>query len=406
MQQRTLFFWSAIFGNTLDHYDVAIYAFLAPIIAPVFFKQSDPTVALILTYSVGSFGLITRPLGAVLFGRMAIRHGSRKTLLVILLGMLATTLAMALIPGYASIGLVAAPILVTLVRTSQALFAAGEVSVASLFMLEQTDHKSLGRVSSYYAVTTMLGIGLASLMAAWVGSHPAHPWRYAFYASVLATAPVLGLRLAARDVPINLQQKTRSFKLILANKYQLLRIIIVSSFSYVTYTVPFVFMNVLMPLLSSISNVQMLSYTSLLSVLDVVLICLFGFLVDKFAYHRWMALMALLLASTIVPLFYYLPKASLLEVTLIRIWIVILGVAFAVPLNAWFFNLIKGSEKYLMTGLGYALGTELLGRNTTVVCLALFYYFHSSLAPAFYIMAVSVAASLALLLPPSRQEQC
>jgi len=398
MKKPNLVFLSGILANTIDHYDVAIYALLAPFLAPVFFKESDPAVALILTYSLTSLGIFTRPIGAFLFGRMAIDKGPKPTLIIILVGITLSTIAMGLIPGYASIGPYAA-VLLAILRMIQGLFAAGELSVACMFFLEQQNDKKLGRASSFYSCGAMLGIGIASIAATIVSntSNPEYYWRYAFFSSSLMAIPTLGLRFFIKTPQIPKQQKTSSLRVISTNRWKLLSVILVSSLSYVTYAVPFVFMNSFVPYILPITNAEMLEYNSLLTIFDVGLILIFGIFVDRFPHHKWMALFAGLVALTAIPLFYLLPEASLLGVNLIRAWIVILGVAYSAPLKAWFFKLIDSDEKYLITGLGYTIGSELLGRNTTVICWSLFYYFQSPLAPAFYIASIALCACVVLL---------
>ncbi len=43
---------SIIIGNGLDHFDTAIYGFIAPFLSKIFFPHNDPVVSLILAYSI------------------------------------------------------------------------------------------------------------------------------------------------------------------------------------------------------------------------------------------------------------------------------------------------------------------------------------------------------------------
>ena len=67
--------YSILIGNTVDHFDTALYAFLAPIFAQLFFPNSDPMISLILAYSILATTIITRPLGSYIFGLIALTHG-------------------------------------------------------------------------------------------------------------------------------------------------------------------------------------------------------------------------------------------------------------------------------------------------------------------------------------------
>lgn len=58
-------FWSVCLGNLFEHYDTALFGFLSPFLAPLFFPKHDPLTALILTYAIIPLGMVMRPLGAL-----------------------------------------------------------------------------------------------------------------------------------------------------------------------------------------------------------------------------------------------------------------------------------------------------------------------------------------------------
>ena len=59
--------------------------------------------------------------------------------------------------------------------------------------------------------------------------------------------------------------------------------------------------------------------------------------------------------------------------------------------------MIKGEEKYLVTGLGYSIGTDLIGRNLPVICFALWYGTNELWAPSLYIALISLVTFLVLI---------
>ncbi|MES2215343.1 MAG: MFS transporter [Pseudomonadota bacterium] len=400
---RKLILGSGLIGNALDNYDTALYVYLAPFIAPIFFEKSDPVVALILAYGLMSTNVITKPLGALLFGKMALAYGAKRTLLVTLTGVAVSTFCLGLLPGYAEIG-ICAPILLAIIRMIQGFFASGEASIMPLMIIEQAEPTKRSRASSYYLCSTMGGIMLASLAATWVSQtdNPGYYWRMPFFASILTAIAGLWLRSLFKDIPVEkIRAGISASRMIVTNKGKVLRVVLVSSFSYITYAIPFIFMNKFLPMISNITDTEMLAHNNMLLALDIMLLLVFGRVAEKFSYNKWMAVMSGLLAFTIVPVFYLLPISSIWEVTMLRLWIVVLGVAFVAPLKAWFYELFEGSERYLVMGFGYAIGTELLGRNSIAICWTLFYVSNNYLIPAFYIMLVSLLATAALLWPRS-----
>src|SRR3569832_2716773 len=69
-------------GNALEWYDITIYGYFAVYISKAFFPNDDQTTSLLLTF--GTFGLayLARPIGGIMLGAYADRHGRIASLLV------------------------------------------------------------------------------------------------------------------------------------------------------------------------------------------------------------------------------------------------------------------------------------------------------------------------------------
>src|ERR1700759_5556306 len=92
-------------GNALEWFDISVYAYFAVYVSKAFFPNNDPTISLLL--GLGTFGLtfLIRPIGGVVLGTYADRHGRRASLMVSIVMMTFGTLAMALMPTYETIGI-------------------------------------------------------------------------------------------------------------------------------------------------------------------------------------------------------------------------------------------------------------------------------------------------------------
>src|ERR1700742_4981834 len=88
-------------GNALEWYDIAIYGFFAVYISKAFFPNNDPTTSLLLTF--GTFGLsyLARPIGGIVLGAYADRHGRKASLMISIVMMTFGTLALAVMPTFA-----------------------------------------------------------------------------------------------------------------------------------------------------------------------------------------------------------------------------------------------------------------------------------------------------------------
>lgn len=152
---------AAIIGNTLEWFDVLVYAYFVEQTAANFFPAADGGVSLLLGY--GTFGLsfVARPLGAVVLGRIADRAGRRTALVYSSVLMLIGTLAIAVLPSYAAIG-IAAPILLLIARLVQGFSVGGEFGSAAAYLAEQsTDHRAF--FSSLQFASQGLGMFFAAL---------------------------------------------------------------------------------------------------------------------------------------------------------------------------------------------------------------------------------------------------
>lgn len=95
---------SSSIGATLEWFDIIVYASFAPVIARVFFPESDPGFALILTFATFVISYVIRPLGGLVLGSHSDRKGRRAALSLTLMLMMAGTLIMALAPSYDMVG--------------------------------------------------------------------------------------------------------------------------------------------------------------------------------------------------------------------------------------------------------------------------------------------------------------
>ncbi len=57
---------AAVIGNVLEWYDFAVYAFLATVLARIFFPSGDELSALLATFAVFGVGFVVRPLGGII----------------------------------------------------------------------------------------------------------------------------------------------------------------------------------------------------------------------------------------------------------------------------------------------------------------------------------------------------
>ncbi|MEU1168076.1 MFS transporter, partial [Streptomyces sp. NPDC005921] len=127
---------AAWIGSALEYYDFFIYGSAAALIFPkVFFDDSDPATATLLSLATFGVAYAARPVGALFLGHFGDRVGRKKIMVFTLLLMGLSTFLIGCLPTRAQVGGLA-PVLLVLCRVLQGISAAGEQASASSMTLE------------------------------------------------------------------------------------------------------------------------------------------------------------------------------------------------------------------------------------------------------------------------------
>lgn len=375
---------ATLVGNALDKYDTALFAFLAPVLAPLFFPKYDPVAALIMTYGMLSISWFTRPLGAFVFGRLVLKKGPQFCLGLSLIGLSMVTGAMGFLPTHAQIG-VGAPILMAVLKITQGFFAAGETTIASQFMVRRVRPERQSLLCGILSASTIAGELIASAIALWVLTHSYAQdlWRWPFFLSFLTGAVGLYLRLSITHVwekTATLAQNysvRQTWGVLWYHRRIFLALALLGGAGYLTYAFPFVFMNTFVPLVSDVTLTQMMSMNNWFLGFDMIMLPMVGILLGRFAPGPAMLGLLLLLLLGIGPCVLALPGADIGTLWAVRLFIVMIGVSITTLKPRFIYQQLPGPEGFLVSGMAYALGSELLGRSSPALCLFLWYYTQS-----------------------------
>ncbi len=203
-EERKVIFASSL-GTVFEWYDFYLYGSLASIIAKQFFI-GDPTTTFIFALLAFAAGFIVRPFGALVFGRLGDMIGRKYTFLVTILLMGASTFIVGLLPGYASIG-IAAPIILVTLRILQGLALGGEYGGAATYVAEHAPEGKRGFFTSWIQTTATMGLFLSLLVILGVrtalgeAEFEAWGWRVPFLVSVLLLGVSVWIRLSMNESP-------------------------------------------------------------------------------------------------------------------------------------------------------------------------------------------------------------
>jgi MFS family permease len=197
---------TSLAAASIEWYDFFIYGTAAALVFPkLFFAASlPPAVAQLAAFSTFAVGFIARPVGGVLFGHFGDLVGRKRALVTALLLMGLATMAIGLLPSYATAG-VAAPILLILLRFAQGMAVGGQWGGAVLIAIENAPAHQRGFYGSFAQMGVPAGVVLANLVFLIIGavvapaSFLAWAWRIPFLLSIVLVGLALYVQLRLED---------------------------------------------------------------------------------------------------------------------------------------------------------------------------------------------------------------
>ncbi|MFK0377964.1 MFS transporter [Pandoraea sp. NPDC090278] len=150
-------------GNGLEFFDFAIYTYFATILGKLFFPSASPFAQLLLSLATFGVGFVVRPIGGIVIGTYADRHGRKAAMTLTLWLMAAGSVVFVVAPTYAQIG-IAAPILLIFGRLVQGFAVGGEVGASTSMLLEYSNPNNRGLFASWQAFSQALSTLLGSLV--------------------------------------------------------------------------------------------------------------------------------------------------------------------------------------------------------------------------------------------------
>lgn len=400
---------AASVGNALEFYDIVVYGLFATPIAHAFFPNDNATVSLLLTW--GAFGVtfLARPLGAVLLGAYADRAGRKAALTLGILLMTLGTFLLAVMPRYATLGLLA-PLGVLAARLIQGFAVGGEFGSATAMMMEHAPRRA-GFFASFQfssqALAGILGAGVAMLIT---GTLPAAAldawgWRLPFVFGLLIGPVGLYIRRHVDETPAFLAAPapaTPIRTLFAGHKTGILLTAgLIAMATGVTY------LDLLLPTYAvrQLGLPPTISLTSVLtkSTLSLFLIPLVGHWSDRIGRTRLAPFAAVAMLLLVYPGFLYLVGHPAIG-TLLGLVVVstLLQVGYNAALPALMGELFPVQTRSGGMSVGYSLGVMTFGGFAPTIITWLIPHLGSIRAPSFYVIFCALVSLAALAAVPGR----
>ncbi|BDB63443.1 MFS transporter [Rhodococcus sp. RDE2] len=198
---------SGLLGTVLEYYDFLLYSTMAALVfGDLFFPSANSAASTIAAFGTLAAGYAARPLGGVIFGHFGDKLGRKSMLIVTMVIMGGASFLIGLLPTYASIG-VLAPILLVTLRVVQGVAIGGEWGGAALMVIEHAESDRRGRWAGIMQLGSPLGFLFSTVVVMAVSLLPdeslyAWGWRIPFLISGLLVVIGLYIRLSVVESPV------------------------------------------------------------------------------------------------------------------------------------------------------------------------------------------------------------
>jgi len=182
--------WGSSLGTVFEWYDFFVYGTLAATLGPLFFSKAlGETGAFLASLATYGAGLVLRPFGSLLFGRLGDVVGRKHTFLITILLMGISTAGVGFLPTYETAG-VTATVMLVLLRCLQGLALGGEYGGAATYVAEHAADGRRGEATGWIQICATGGFFLSlivvlSTQALTGPDFKVWGWRIPFIISVL-----------------------------------------------------------------------------------------------------------------------------------------------------------------------------------------------------------------------------
>ena len=390
-------------GNVLEWYDFAIYGYFATAIGRQFFPHEDPVAQLLSAFGVFALGYLMRPVGGALIGHIGDRLGRRAALTLSVAAMAIPTFLIGLLPGYATLGLLA-PIALTLLRMVQGLSVGGEYTSSMVFLVERAPEGRRGLMGALTSCGACGGILLGSAVGA--GCAAMMPtaaleswgWRIPFLLGLVVGIAGYFLR---RHVLDTVPAEPRKRAPIVETLRDHWRIVVgfagLSVFNAVGFYVSFVYLVSWLQTADGIAPARALEINSMSMALLLPLMIATGILSDRIGRKPVLLVAAALGFVGAVPAFWLLNHHSVLLAFLGQLVLVVMIGTYGGTQPSIMVEAAPAPVRCTAVALGYNICLGVIGGLTPLAATWLVSRTGDEISPAFLIMAAAAVTFATIL---------
>jgi MHS family proline/betaine transporter-like MFS transporter len=354
----------------------------------------------------GTFGLafLIRPIGGLLLGAYADRHGRKASLMLSIVMMTIGTMSIAFMPTYETIGILA-PIAVLTARLVQGFSAGGEFGSSTAFLVEHAPERR-GFIASWQfasqglsqLLSSAFGVGLISLMTP--ADMNAWGWRIPFLFGVLIGPIGIYIRNHLEDAtpPPAAKQASPISQIFL---HQKLRVILGIGALAVSTAINYLIVFMPTYVVKTLNLPPIVGFEATLAggIAVTLLTPIAGMVSDRIGRTTHMIAINLVMLVSITPTFLLLTRNPTPAIIIMGVfWLATLKALYFGPLAALMSELLPAATRATGLGLGYNVGVTVFGGMGPVIMTWLgTIAFIGDLSPAWYLTLVGFLSLAALI---------
>jgi MFS transporter, MHS family, proline/betaine transporter len=389
-------------GNVLEWYDFAIYGYFAAAIGRAFFPEQDAVAQILSAFGIFAVGYLMRPVGGALVGHIGDNFGRRAALTFSVTAMAVPTFLVGVLPGYASLGVVA-PIVLTLLRMVQGLSVGGEYTTSVVFMVEHAPPGRRGLIGALACCGAVGGILLGSATGAILSATMTAEamaqwgWRIPFFMGLAVGLAGYLLRRNIQETPRSSEGRSPFVETVRQHGPLLARLAGLAVFNSVGFYLMFVYIVSWLQLADGIAPAKALEINTTSMIVLLPVMVLMGSLSDRFGRRPMLFAATALGFVGAVPFFWLMHHTHAGLVLLGQLGFVLAVGMFLGTQPSTMVEAVPPRIRCTAIALGYNATLGIVGGLSPLAATWLVQRTENELSPAFMVMAAAAISFLAAL---------
>lgn len=399
---------ASLFGTAIEWFDFFLYGTAAALVfGHLYFPNSDPSVALLLSYVTFSIPFFIRPFGGIVFAHIGDKLGRRKSLIFTLSLMGGATVLIGCLPTYEQWGFYA-PATLMLLRAIQGLGIGGEWGGALLMAVENSDKATRSLFGSVPQMGVPLGMLLGTAALNIVGKCVSDEnfliwgWRIPFISSAVLVGIGLWLRLRIKETPEFEEAKKKGkqvkIPIVATLKYHWREVLLATGLKVVE-TAPFYILSTFV--ITYVTRVLELPKNIVLTAITwatitcIIMIPIMGYFADTIGRRKMYARGAVIMLLYAFPYFWLLNTKDPIIISIASvIGLGIIWTPITAVLGTLSAEIFDPEVRYTGVTLGYQAGAALAGGTAPLISSALMLKFDGSYVPVAIYFIITCLISL------------